>query len=692
MLHLANLSLVILLFTNLLGLALISGLWLRNAWLSLTAGPWLFCSLGFFLEGFHGLGSLGWLCTITTVASVVLILEVTGKCGYLSPFDKRLKLEEWRKELSPRLNPLPYVTFSILFCYTMLWRYTFPDLDGSSEKLADLSFICSYFSGETIPVHDVWFHPFLSTHYYSFQHYAAALLGRILGTDPGVAYNVAFCTLISLAGTAGIGSVCLATRKPWIRALISAAWIVGGSGATLLVHFVSSNPDLWSSMRFIGSANMDKAPLGTFLADYTNYYTPKELPHPMDLPGEPLSYSIYLGDYHPPLSGFYLLALALLALSIWTASASSRVLVIAGATLPWCLVADTWNVPLEALGLAAWVIYNRTDLYRAGAWRYLLAGILGGTAAIYPYFKWFALAATDYPTVIKWVPWGSPFPPLLWLLFRPGTFFQQALGSHTPPLLWLLFLLPTFGLTVAALFSRSKSVIALGRLWLGFLIFSECFFVKDIYCGEFLRFNTTLKWWPWIAAGTLLTLGPRLLELKSRRWVWTLSLILICYPIFYIWDLGDNWIHNTHKENVGRLDGAAYLTVNHDHLLLDYLQAVRKGVTVEHPELDFTNGSAMTLLGGQKTYLGWLGHEQLWRGYPFEAQYRYDRLQEFYQGNMANAGTWMLAQGVDYILWFKSQDQDQLWDKVDSTLHPEYAWHEFYYDRGHRVGLWERKN
>jgi uncharacterized membrane protein len=666
---LANLCLFALLLINLLGLALIAGLWLRNAWLALTAGPWLFCSLGFFMEGFHGFGPLGWILPITTAASVVLALEVTGGMNYLSALDKRWKIEEWKRELSPRVNPLPYGVFLSLFCYTMLWRYTFPDLDGSSEKLPDLAYICSYFPGETIPVHDVWLYPFLSTHYYSFQYYAAALLGRILGTGPGAAYNVSFCVLISLAGTAAIGAICQATRKPWIRTLVSAAWIFGGSGVTLIIHLVSSNPEIWESMRFVGSANMDKAPLGTFLADYTRSFTAANLPVPMDLPGEPLSYSIYLGDYHPPLSGYYLLTLALLALGVWRANAYSWPLVIVGATLPWCLVADTWNVPLQALGLAAWAFYNRTAL-RAGSWRCLLAGLAGGTVAIYPYFRSFALSATDYPTVIRWVPWDR----------------------HTPPLLGFLFLLPTFGMALLGLFSGRKPLVALGLLWLGFLFFSEFFYVNDIYSGQFLRFNTTLKWWPWIAAGTLLTLGPRLLELKSLRFIRAFSFILVAYPLFYVWDLGAAWANNSHKENFGRLDGAAYLASNHDHLLLDYLQAVPRGVVVEHPELDFTNTSAMTLLSGQQAYLGWMDHEKLWRGYLLEIQYRYDRLQEFYQGDMTDAGAWMRVRGVDYILWFKTLDADPLWDKVNASLHDDYAWHEFYNDRGHRIGLWERKN
>jgi len=237
MLHLANSCLFALLLFNLLGLALATGLWLRNAWLALTTGPWLFCSLGFFIESFHGLGSLSWVWPITTALSAGLFLEVIGQTHFLSRWDKELKLEEWKKELSPWLAPLPYCVWLGLFAYVMLWRYPFPNIDGSSEKIADLACLSSYLPGETLPVHDAWLYPFLSTHYYGFQYYAGALLGRIMALDPGTSYNLAFCTLISLAGTAGVGAVCLATQKSWIRWLISAAWLVGGSGVTGIVHF-----------------------------------------------------------------------------------------------------------------------------------------------------------------------------------------------------------------------------------------------------------------------------------------------------------------------------------------------------------------------------------------------------------------------------------------------------------------------
>lgn len=687
MLHLANLCLFCILFLNLFGLALATGLWLRNAWLALTAGPWIFCSLFFFIESFLGLGSLDWIWPITSAISIALILEVTGYSHFLARFDSTLKLDEWKDQLSPLRTYGPYAVFVAVFSYAMLWRYKYPNLDGSSEKIADLAFISSYFSGEKIPVHDVWLPGYLSTHYYSFQYYAAALLGRILGLDCGTTYNLALCALIALAGTAGVGGICLVTRKLWIRLMVSFGWLVGGSGATAIIHFITKDPLLSDNFRFIGERPYTVEPLGTALAEYAKKFPPQSLP------AEPLSYSIYLGDYHPPLAGFYLLTVIILCLNLWIKGASPRVLAIVGACFPWCVVADTWNLLLQAVGLGLWVGYmavvylfsrnkGKADLsnirrFFSVGWIYLLGGAMVAMIEVFPYYRVFAFSSGDSHTTFTYVPWDR----------------------LTPPLLWLLFLFPTISLTVLSLFGYfwgNRTLCLLGLLWLFFLLFTEFFYIHDIYSGQFLRFNTTLKWWPWVSAGALLTMGPRLLEWGTPRGLWVLAIFFISYPMFYFYNLS-RFYYLTPGVNIGQLDGSGYLTTGvdnpnlNDRLLLNYLRTAPRSVVMERPDTDFTNYSGMITLGGQQSYIGWLGHEQLWRGYLYELQYRYDHEQSLYGGTLPDAGNWAQSQGIDFILWYKPTDTDELWDKVNASLQPVYFWHEFYHDRGHRVGLWERK-
>jgi len=662
MLHLANFTLILLLWLNLFGLSLATGAItkIRNGWLTLTLGPWLFCSAGFFLEFIHGFGNLQWLWPITTLASLALIFLSTQRD---KPKNTILRELQRRIGFNPLRHPGPYLSFILIFSYALAWRYTYPDVDAGSEKMADLSFICTYLPGHTLPAPDVWFYPYLSTQYYSFQYYAAALMGRILGMDPGTTYNLGFCTLIGLAGATAVG-ICRETIKSIPNArkrsgwLVPAAWILGGSGVTGIIHFMTSEISPWAPMRFIGSTLLDKVPIGTFLDRYTHHFPP------MDLPGEPFAYSIYLGDYHPTLSGYYVAFVAVLALTLYHREKLGRYLAITGACFSWSIVSNTWNLPLELLALGAWCLYNFRDLL-TGKILYLVGGAVAGYISIYPYFRYFAAAAGDYNTSLKVVKWDA----------------------HTPPLLFLLFLLPPIGLSVLALFSREKSTIWLGRLGIGLLFVGEFFYIDDVYGGEYERFNTTLKWWPWISAMILLTLGVRLLA-NPRMWISIPALFFVCYPLLYSFDLATNWWQST-KNHVGQLSGQSFLLNDNNRELFAYLKALPRGVTLEDPEASesFCNQSAMSLFAGQPSYLGWEGHELLWRGYSMNIRYRYAQMQLFYSGDMPAPGEWLKGQDIEYVLWFKSQDQEAVWAKINTALQGTYRWHDTFSQDKH-IGLW----
>jgi hypothetical protein len=327
-------------------------------------------------------------------------------------------------------------------------------------------------------------------------------------------------------------------------------------------------------------------------------------------------------------------------------------------------VADTWNVPLELLALGAWCLYNFWDLL-PGKILYLVAGGVAGYVSIYPYFRYFAVASGDFNTILKPVRWDS----------------------HTPPLLFLLFLFPSIGLSVLALFSREKTTIWLGRLGVGLLFFSEFFYIDDVYSGQYDRFNTTLKWWPWISAMILLTLGVRLLA-NPRRWIAILALFFVSYPLFYTYDLAKAWWLGP-KDHAGQLSGQSFLVNDDNRGLFDYLKTLPRGVTLEDPEEteSFTNQSAMSLFAGQPCYMGWEGHELLWRGYSLEIRYRYAQMQLFYTGTMPDAGEWLKGQDIEYVLWFKKVDQEPAWSKINAAIQGNYRWHDTFSHDKH-IGLW----
>jgi len=664
--HLGLLFTLAVLAVNIWGLTLVAGSYWRNRWFSLALGPLLCVTIVYAIECHHGLGpSLAGLGLLSSVLSVALISFSLGgwEPVWIGPRGAAV-LREWRAEFAPRrLFPCLGVA-SAIFLYAMLWRFTYPNIDGSSEKIADLSFICSYYTGEKIPVPDVWFYPYPSTQYYSFQHYAAALMGRVLVVPPGTAYNVGFCLLIALGGAAFSGAVFMAARRAWARALVIAGFIVGGMGTTLFVHLTDQHVSPWTSMRFIGSAPMDKAPFGTWLKAYQDGYA-----H-MELPGEPFSYSIQLGDYHAPLSGYYLMGVCAMAMLLWYRHRQRRYAVVAGCTLTWTLLANPWVLPLQAIGVLAWLGANRRD------WRRLVPSVVAGAAAIWlaawVYLSVFTASAAGYNTSLRLVAWNQ----------------------HTPPLEFLLFMLPTLGLITLGLASWSRQGLRLGLLWLGLLLFSECFYVKDIYGGVYERFNTTLKWWPWVAAGTLMTLGPFVIEQARRRWVRIAGMLFCLYPCFYALDL---WVpmRNGSKDSMGKIEGTYYLTKDEfPRLMLGRLKVEKPGVAVERPDKEggFVNSSVIPLFAGQRMWLGWYGHELLWRAYSEDVHRRHEQLFKLFDGDMPGSGEWLVAQGIDYVLWYRDGDTPELWEKVNATIGPRYVWCDIltYPENGRRVGFWKR--
>lgn len=259
--HLGLLFTLLLIFINLWGIALVTGWIWRNRWLACALGPWVLTTLFYAVECYHGLGGLRGVGFIGSITSLVLILLSSSdwKPSWLGEAGMG-RLQEWRAEFSPRRMLGCGIVFAVVFGYAMLWRFAYPNVDGSSEKLADFSYICSYLSGQTLPVPDVWLHPYPSNQYYSFQHYAAALMGRLLGLPPGTVYNLGFCLLIGLGGLTFAGVIWLVCRRLWVRIAVLAGLVIGGSGMSGVIHLVDKNPTPWSSMRFIGGAPLDRAP------------------------------------------------------------------------------------------------------------------------------------------------------------------------------------------------------------------------------------------------------------------------------------------------------------------------------------------------------------------------------------------------------------------------------------------------
>jgi hypothetical protein len=118
-------------------------------------------------------------------------------------------------------------------------------------------------------------------------------------------------------------------------------------------------------------------------------------------------------------------------------------------------------------------------------------------------------------------------------------------------------------------------------------------------------------------------------------------------------------------------------------------------VVVERPDKQggFTDSGIIPLLAGKQLWLGWAGHELLWRSFKEEIRRRFDSELLFFNGDMPDAGKWLKAQGIDYVLWYRPDDTPELWEKVNRSIGPGYEWLDvrLYEEKEVRkVGFWRR--
>lgn len=622
------------------------------------------CLLLYFLEHFVGLGRLHGLWPLTT-------LLAAAACWRWRAVLRRA----WRAELA----------FGLGFAYAFAWRFLFPDITPSSEHLTDLYFIVNYLPGERLPPVDHWLPPYRFDFYYAWQHYAAALLGRLFGLDSGTTYNFAFCVMVGLIiGTAWFAIGQFAAR-PAGRLLVLFAFVLGGTGVSPLVHGLfddgpaSAAPDapppaidlnLWRSTRFIGSSDAGiNTAFGQALlpaAEPAASGSPR-----LDLPLESFSYLIFLGDYHPPLAGFLLLVVALACVGILERQPADRFAQgVLAASVPLTLIANAWVFPLQATLLLGWLAL-RLQRRQAPDWAVLAAAGLLAALLIHPALAGLAAHALS-----------------------PG-FAPVAAGEHTP---WRHFLLvhwPLLALLLLSLGQRAHRRLALTlvAVWGGLLLLSETVYVDDIYGGQFNRFNSVLKWWGWIYAGALLTLGAINLGGDSRLARYGSAVVMLLVGAYSL-DTARAW-RWLPKTASSQFHGHAWLTAAPGQRdLLDYLAAAPPGIVLERQDQgSYGRSSALALFAGQPTLLGWADHQWLWRGSPAHVRQRAEQIAAFYLGQQPDSLAWLLHHEVRYIVWngIEPGATAAAFGHIAQQIGSRYHWQAFHVAGEQQVGLWIRR-
>jgi uncharacterized membrane protein len=649
------------LWINLLGAGLAARRFVGDYAVARAASVLAICLACFCLEYFGGWGPHLRILPFTTAFSIWLI---------------------WRNRTVVRENWGMEALFGMGFFYCLLWRYSFPDIDFSEDKMPNFGLIESYMRGTRLPPPDLWLSPFRADCYYSFQHYGAALLGRILGVGPGISYHLAFCTLVGflalLMGSC-VTKFCAWPIGRWVGMLCLA---LGGSGVVAFVHILVKQPYSIDIVRFLGGAivHNELTPLGHAVSSMMT----TQGVVPRDLPMEPLSYFLTKGDYHPPLAGFLLLAFAAALIAALETGATGRrravLQALLAATVPISLISNAWILPLQALLAGGWFVYGVIR----GEKGCVPAGLTGAAIA----------TALEYPFLLQ--------------------FTQQSIGSnasiaftgsddHTPLLGWLLMFWPVLGIVILGAFNRERRSLALFFvvIWGIALVATEFLYNHDLYGGSFARFNSTLKWWQWVYAGIVVTLGAINLGSQSRLCRYG-TLLLLLPTLAFAYDIKVQF-SNAFRESrdkkadsaIGHLSGGMW--IERDPIIRDMIVELSSrpdGVTLESGlRMENTESPAVTLFSNKQSFLGWPWLEEAWRGPFLEVNQRWVQMNQFYDGTLPERLQWLLHNNVEYILWLPRDngDSNARFLPLNEQIKSQYYWHHMYgNDKDFAIGFWQR--
>lgn len=631
-----------LLWLNLVGIGLIANRFIRDYDVARVGGPMLFCLAVFCAEHFYGFGSRLIFLPFSSLLS-----------GWIF----------WRERREVQRHLGLELAFGLGYLYCLFWRYTFPDINLLGEKIPDLSFISDYLVGDRLPPVDRWLPPHRLDFYYSLQHYSAALLGRWFRLDAGFSYHYAYCVLVGLiaAGIYGAGRrFCTWRPAPW---LLLFALLLGGCGLGVLAHTtVNHHLDPGAMYRFLGVQFPadERTEIGRWFD--ARLYPASQVP--AELPLWPLSLAVVMGEYHPPLSSYLLLAwTALLLAGLETGvepKARQRLAGLLGATVPLALLVNSWIFPLQVMLVVGWFFYRglcgERSLWLAG-----LVGMGGAALLAFPFMAVFMQQPLLQSVKIELTPWLN----------------HSWLG-------WLMVFWPMLGIALLGLWNREhrRLMWLLGALWVLLACWAEVFYVHDVNPGTWIRFNSTLKWWAWIYMGGVLTMGAANLAAKSRLCRYG-TLLLILIPSLDGFEYA-RYYFDTSKPSLGHLEGMFWLT--HDLAVRDLMAALRNrpdGICMES-EVAWgnTESGVLEVFANKQALIGWPTHEQIWRNQNEEVRCRIREVNDFFHGRLRDPLLWLRDNQVRYILWLQRDNADHnsrfrpLW----GSIRRDYAWHPVFGD------------
>ncbi len=654
-------------------------LWLHLASVTVTLGRWLPFPLArsagllgialvmCVIEHGVGLGAIGWAWPLTTLAAA----------GAVYVHREQLRSREfwWSERVL-----LAAVGFGLA------WKWVFPSIFPTNERYTDLYFMLNYFPGDTLPPTDIWFPPLKFNFYYAFQHYAAALMGRLFNWDPGITYNIAFSLLMGLGVTLMWDFIGRFVHQHWKKWLLLLAVASGGTGISAVYPLLNdgdnrdpasiAGDEVFANARFIGFFDQRvNTELGRALFPLPKVSDPPFEPRIIAM--ENFGYQYAMSDYHPPVGGFFLLFLGLAALA-WAelparteggGSETRRQRLGQGLfalTVPVVLITNAWVFPMAVLLLGTWVAW-RVLRREPPDWHAVIGGGLLGMMLIYPVLN--GLAAEGLATPIRWV--------------QPQ--------DHTSPWRFIAYFWPLLVVIALSLFERRARPIAL-MFGLAFglaTLAGEFIYVDDFGSEALRRYNTTAKWYGWIWSGALLACGAAALS-STKRWMQAIAAISLLLVSTYALPMA-SYLWHVPKYDVGFFNGLpGEMRDPPIRQMLRYLKQSPRGIVTESaPGNGYTSQTMVAMFSGQIAMQGWPILIGNWRRHPPGMWETYNETMAFYRSDLPDRLGWLRRNQVRYVAWVGRDNQwPEAWNAINQAIGSEYSWKPFQENAGSKIGLW----
>lgn len=544
---------------------------------------------------------------------------------------------------------------ALFFLGLLFWSWVRghqPEINGL-EKFMDFGFVNSILKSSRFPPADLWLSG-MSINYYYFGHLTTAVMTKLSGLAPSVAYNLMIATLFALTLSCGFS-----LGSGVFRGLLRGIPIRQQRRLSVLSGFISALVLVFAGNLHTIVSLMTKGADTYWYPDATRYipYTIHEFPH----------YSFVVADLHGHVNNipYVLLTLATVLNLLFTQGRSFSL-----------QFSSRLLLRLAGLGWLVGILYMTNAL---DAPIYLLViGVLLLTAAHQRPFLgnlWKAARAFLVITVaglVLTLPFHLAFRP-----FTAGVGLVEARSDLTSLLvLWGFFLLIGGVFVFLSLLGRlrgslprldrrmSRSLMVLMAVSLLLVLVPEVIYFKDIYIREYHRANTMFKLVYQSFLMMSLLSGPVLgaagvFFLKARggaRFVLLFALAVclagfvsvLTYPYFSV-----RGFYNR-LQNYQGLDGLAWLERRYpdDSVAIRWLQSTVVGqpVIAEAVGESYTDYARVSTNTGLPTILGWRVHEWLWRGSFDEPARRTEDVARLYTtASITEACAIIERYGVSYI-------------------------------------------